>query len=267
MNKELKTTNWILFVIMILLVTIASFTGWISASLYSHNTSDLIIRSRFYDLAVLSIAIPVSLITLIYSLKNNPKANILTLGITVYILFSYVVTVFTINQNMLFLIYVTIISFGAFYLVKKFHLILDSNKIQMPNRLIKWISMILLFSAISGFGYWIVDSIIWLTSHHGDNENTSVKVPQVIDMAFALPFTIYGAIKMWRGKKNGMLISLIMLVFFILIGFSVIIMELGFSIQTKTELDYGKVISYSIISALNLTMSIVAYRKLTIERD
>lgn len=267
MKKEQKKTNWILFVIIIFLVVTASFTGWNSDSLYSNNTSDVIIRSRFYDLSILSLVIPISLIVLIYSLKNFNKANILTLGITIYILFTYIVTIFTINQNVFFLIYIAIISFGAFYFAKGFNLICDSNNIQFPNGLIKWVALTLLFSAISGFGYWAFDALASLTLKQGVNDNSSVKAPQVIDMAFALPFTIYGAIRLWRSKKDGMLISLIMMIFFVLIGFSVICMELGLSIQTKTELDYGKIISYSVISILNLTISLRAYRIVKIDRN
>jgi hypothetical protein len=96
-------------------------------------------------------------------------------------------------------------------------------------------------------------------------ETLHIKVPQIFDMAFVLPFTIYGATRFLRNKKDGILISLIAMIFFTFIGLSVVIMETGFSANTNTEMDYGKVYSYSFISMINLIITILAYRKLRIE--
>ena len=266
MKKELIKSNGILFSIMIILVGIASLTGWIRESIYSNNTTELIIRFRFYDLSLLSITISISLISLLFSSRYYTKTKIMTLGITVYILFSYSVTIFTINQNSLFLIYIAIISLCAFYFAKEFILMVNSKQFEIDKQTIRWMALITIFSAVSGFGYWIVDSIIALTLQQSELEKLQVKVPQVLDMAFFLPFTIYGANRMWRGKKDGILISLTMMTFFILIGLSVIIMEIGLSVKTMSELDYGKVISYTVIFILNLIMSVSAYKKLTINK-
>lgn len=263
MKTVSEKTHSILFLVLLILVFIVSTIGWINDSIYSNNTAELQIKSRFYDLSILIFAIPFSLITLLFLFRDYTKARILTLGITVYILFSYSVIIFTINQNKLFLIYIAIVSSGAFYFTNEFYSFNDSNIVQLPKGLIKWVALTLLFSAVSGFGYWIVDSLIFLTTQQNEFVNLPVKAPQVFDMALALPFTIYGAIKLWKGEKNGTLISLIMMIFFILIGLSVISMELGLSKKANVEFDFGKVISYSVISLLNLIMTIIAYRKFT----
>ena len=96
-------------------------------------------------------------------------------------------------------------------------------------------------------------------------ESGFVNPPQVFDMAFVLPLTVYGAIQILRSRKDGILISLATLVFFVLIGISVIIMEIALVVHTGIELDYGKVSSYSFISVINAITLVLAYRKIKTE--
>ena len=122
-----------------------------------------------------------------------------------------------------------------------------------------------MFSAIFGFGYWLYDALCSLLTQSDEIGKLQVNVPQVFDMAIVLPFTIYGAIRLLRYKKDGILISLTTMIFFIFIGLSVIIMEIGLSANTRIEMDYGKVYSYSFISMINIISTVLTYRKLKIE--
>lgn len=266
MNKPFVKTHWILFALIILLVVFSAIIGWVSETLYSNNTPDLAIKSTYYDLSILIIVLPVSLTALILSIFNNQRARLFTLGLTVYLIFSYGVTIFTCRQNNIFLIYIAILTISAFYFIKGFAEIYSTFSGTINKRISKFVSISLLFSAISGIWFWLFDAISALSIH---NNEMLVKAPQVLDMAFVLPFTIYGAIRLWRNKADGILISSIMMIFFVFIGISVIIMELGLSVKTGIEIDYGKVYSFSFISLLNIIITILTYRKLLlrIEKD
>ena len=85
-----------------------------------------------------------------------------------------------------------------------------------------------------------------------------------LDMAFILPSTIYGAINLWQNKDRGIWISVIMMIFFVLIGLSVITMEIGLMSKTGAELDAGKVYGFAFTALLNLIMLILTYSKLSI---
>jgi len=258
-------SHWILFVFILVLVIFAALTGWISEVLYQNNPADLIIKLKYYDLSLLVIVSPIIMISLILSIRNNKRARIFSLGLTVYLVFSYGVTLFICSQNSLFLIYVVILSLCAFYFTKGFSEIYNTTTFRINKNISKIASIVLLFSAISGFGYWLSDAISTLLAKGDEIDILHANAPQVFDMAIVLPFTIYGAIRFLRFEKDGILISLTTMIFFIFIGISVIIMEIGLSLNTKIEMDYGKVYSYSFISMINIIITVLTYRKLKLE--
>ena len=266
--KEMKYANnyRVLFVLIIALAILSTLVGLICNNFYQNALFDLTIKARFYDLALLVIVIPICLITEILIVKKNDLSMIFSLGITVYLFFSYGVTVFTYNQNILFLVYISILVLCSFFFIQGFFEA-DKTILFVINRKDKVIAAsILLFSAISGFGYWLVDAVILTFQTLSITESLNVKPPQVFDMVFTLPFSIYGSIRLLRNKNDGVLISMIMTVFFIFIAISVVIMEVGYSLYTRTELDYGKIISYFVITALNIINALNLYRKVGIER-
>lgn len=267
MNKPFYKKHRVIFILIILLVLASAIAGWISDTLYINNAPDLIIKLRYYDLSLLIIVLPLSLIAFILSTLNNQPARLFTLGLTVYLIFTYCVTIFTCRQNNLFLIYIAILSLSAIYFYKGF---IEINKTFLyweDKKLSKFVSISLLFSAISGFGYWLIDAINSLTFSTNDIIGFDVKTPQVLDMAFVLPFTIYGAVKLWKNKVEGAIISSIMMIFFVFIGISVVIMEFALTAETGIELDYGKVYSFSFISLLNIILTFLTYRKVSFRTE
>jgi len=260
-NQKHINPQWILFAFILTLVISTALTGWFSDTLYQNNPTDLIIKLRYYDLSLLVVVLPVSLIALALSIRNNKRARIFSLGLTFYLIFSFAVTIFTCSQNSLFLVYVAIIFLCFLYLTKGFLETYNTTSITIPKNISKIASMVLLFSAIFGFGYWLSDAVSALLSQSDENEFVYVYAPQVFDMAIALPLTAYGAIRFWRLRKDGILISLIMMIFFIFIGISVIIMEIGLSANTNAEMDYGKVYGYDFTTLMNIFITIFVYRK------
>jgi len=249
------------FASILVLVLFSALIGWLSESLYANNPPELLVKLVYYDLSLLTVALPIGLIAFIFSLFNNQGARLFTLGWTIYIVFSFVVTLFTSYQNNLFLVYIAIITLGGFYFIHG----LSDFKLRLSGILhrkaAKLISIALLFSAVIGMGFWMSDAINALS--HPD-KNLHVKTPQVLDMAFILPFTVYGAIKLWQNKPIGIWISATVMVFFVLIGLSVITMEIGLVVKTGAELDAGKVYGFAFTAALNLIIMILTYTKLTI---
>jgi hypothetical protein len=153
----------------------------------------------------------------------------------------------------------------VFYFTKGFSEIYTATSFSIKKPVSKIAAIVLLFSAISGFGYLLMDAIDALSAESGEMELLHVNPPQVFDMAIVLPLTIYGAIRMLRSKKDGILISLATMIFFVFIGISVVSMEIGLSSTTGMEMDYGKVFSYSFISAINILITVLAYRTLKAE--
>ncbi len=262
MNKPYINTHWILFLLILLLVGVAASVGLISETIYSNNAHDLIVKFKFYDLSLLALVLPVSLIALILTILNNQRAQLFTLGLTAYFIFSYCVTIFLSRQNDLFLIYIFIITLSIFYFLNVFTDIYSTFTGNIKKRLSKFVVISLLFSGISGMLFWLSEAVNILLN---PNSEMFVNAPQVIDMAIFLPLTIYGAIRLLKNRPNGIWISSIMMVFFVFIGISVIMMEVGLLMKTNTGMDIGKVYSFTFISALNIIITVLTYRNISMK--
>lgn len=249
------------FASILSLVLFTALMGWLSVSIYVNNAPDLIIKLVYYDISLLTVAMPIGLIALICSLYTNQRARLFTLGWTVYIVFSFVVTLFTSHQNNLFLAYIAIIALGGFYFVLGFSDMNSTFSVTLDRKTSRIVSISLLFSALIGSVFWLSDAINALSL---PNMDLYVKAPQVMDMAFILPLTIYGAIGLWRNKARGIWISAVVMIFFVLIGTSVIMMEFGLAANTGAEIDAGKVYGFTFTILLNLIITILTYRKLSI---
>jgi len=260
-------THWILFALIQVLLVGAALTGWSSETVYQNNPADLIIKLKYYDLSLLVIVAPISLIVLILSVLGHKRARIFSLGMSIYLAFSYGVTLFICSQNSLFLVYVAIISLCLFYYVKGFIEIYTRTLFKIDKKFLKIASVVLLFSGISGLVYLLMDAISSLLVQRDEIGVLPVFAPQVFDMAIVLPFTIYGAIKLLKSKKDGILISLTTMIFFIFIGISVATMDIAYAAITDTVIDHGKVYSYTFISMINLVIAVISYRKLRIEES
>lgn len=254
--------QWVLFALILILVFSTALVGWLSNTLYSNNPATLLIKLRYYDLSLLLIFCPAGVVGLILSILKNQRARLFSLGLTVYILFSYCVTIFTCQQNIFFLIYVTILVLCVFYFLEVFSNIFTSFSGTINHKLKVFVSISLLYSAISGLVFLLADAINSLVHHSSDNQ---VNAPQVFDLAFMLPLTIYGVVRLLRKKDNGIWLTSIMMIFFVFIGISVVTMEFGLSIEAGAELDAGKVYGFSFVSILNLIVAIFTYRNLSIK--
>ena len=263
MDKGFVKTHWILFLPIILLVFLAAITGWMDETLYANNDPNLRIKLVYYDLSLLAIILPLSLIFFILSVQKNLRARLFTLGLTVYLLFSYVVTLFTCAQNNFFLVYISILTLSTSYLIKgliEFHGILPDAIDKRTSRIV---SIALLFSGISGAIFLLSNAITALVT---PSNETMVNAPQVLDLAFILPITLYGGVRLWKNKKDGILISSIMMIFFVFIGISVVMMEIGLLVRAGIEIDEGKVYSFSFVSLLNMFTTAMMYRKLSFSK-
>lgn len=264
LNRNKK--NWIsFFPIIIILVLVASATGWFVEDFYNNNSTVMAIKFRVYDLVLMTLIFPLSVVMFLLARSGRVWAKEFMLGILIYLAFSYGLIVFNCYQNQLFLIYIAIFSLCVFSTIIGFLDMAKSIKNPPKLKLIKIISIVLLFNAIAGYGFWLSDAIEALirgeVSQTIAGTNLPVNAAQVLDIGFMLPLTIFGAIKLWKYQSDGITISAMMLVFFILIGISVISMEIGLLIN-GLEMDISKLYGFGTITVLSIIMTVFTYRVL-----
>ena len=147
--------------------------------------------------------------------------------------------------------------------------IAKSIKKPSKSKLIRIISIVLLFNAISGYQFWLSDAIEALFKGEVSQTIAGVGIftnaAQILDIGIMLPLAFVGAIKLRRRRSDGLVISAMMLVFFMLIGISVMAMELGL-LRNGFALDPGKTYGFGFVTALSLVMTVLTYRALAMVR-
>jgi Na+/proline symporter len=232
---------------------------------YNNNSSLISIKFRVYDLVLLTLVLPLSVVMFFIARTGRVWAKEFVLGILIYLAFSYGLNVFNCYQNQLFIIYIAIFSLCVFSTIIGFSDIAKSIKKPSALKLLKVISIVLFFNAISGYGLWLSDAVEALikgeVSQTIAGMNLPTNVAQVLDIGFMLPLAIVGAIKLWKYQSDGMVISAMMLVFFMLIGISVVSMEFGLMIN-GLEMDPSKVYGFGTVTLISTIMTVFIFRAL-----
>lgn len=81
--------------------------------------------------------------------------------------------------------------------------------------------------------------------------NLPVSVVHVFDMAFALPLIFIGAIRLFKGRMSGLVISAIMTAFVFLVCIGVLGMELALQFH-RMPVDAGKLYSFYVLTPLSI---------------
>lgn len=260
MNKK----NWIYFFpVIIILVLVASTIGWFVEGFYNDNSNLMAIKFQVYDLVLMTLIFPLSVVMFFFALKGRIWAKEFILGILIYLAFSYGLNAFNCYQNQLFLAYIAIFSLSVFSTIIGFLDMAEKIKKPSKSKLIKIISIALLINVVGGYQFWLEDAIQALISGEVSQTISGFNIPanaaQVLDIGFMLPLTLVGAILLWKYRSKGMVISAMMLVFFVLIGISVLSMEFGLLVN-GFEMDYGKIYGFGFITVLSIIMTVLTYR-------
>jgi hypothetical protein len=257
--------NWIsIFPIIIVLVIAAAASGWFIEEIYIKDSALMAVNFRSFDLVLLVLITPLSIVMLILAYTGRSWARVFVLGIIMYLAFTYGINVFSCHQNHLFLIYIALLGLCVVSIARGFPDIAQIIDTSSKTVLMRVLSITILFIALAGYVYWLSDAIGALFNGESTQnlieKNIPVNVAQVLDMAFMLPFAIFGAIKLLKYHSEGLVISAVMLVFFMLIGMSVVTMEIRLSRITGSEMDFAKVYSYGFITVLSLVVTFFTYR-------
>jgi hypothetical protein len=243
---------------------IAAASGWFIENLYEGDSALMAVKFRFNDLVLLTLITPLSVLMLILAFTGRLWARVFVLGIIMHVAFSYGITVFNSRQNHLFLMYIALLGLCVFSIVRGFPDTTQNVKKPSKSVLLRVTSVAIIFIAAIGFIYWLIEAVIAITnggpSQFVNEMNLPVNAAQVLDMAFMLPLALYGGIKLWKYHSEGLFTTAVMLIFFMLIGISVVVMEIGLIRVAGLKMDFSKIASYSFISVLSLILTVFTYR-------
>jgi hypothetical protein len=256
--------NFSLFPVVLVLTAFLAATGWLVDSVYARELPFMRIKSQVIDAILLLVVVPIGFVLYYLIRKKNVWAKLFAVGLLVYLLFFIGFNTFNLHFNRLFLLYILVISISSFVLMREIQDLIGSvgRLEKLPRRCL--ISIVILFIALSGFGFWLSEVVPALISDTIPQSIQESKVPVnaacVFDLAFMLPIMTIGAIKLWKKEVMGLVISLVMLSWLVLTSISVVGMEIGLKLAGLV-FDPGKMISVGFNGTLGVILIWIIRRK------
>ena len=169
------------------------------------------------DVVILMVAIPILVASIILAARGSWKAQIVWSGTLSYILYNSVFFAFDIAFNPLFLLYIASLSLSLWSIVALLIQVdVDEMRARFATNLpVRIFAIYILVPSVFFFFTWmsqIVPAMFEPTTPgflHGTNMLTSPV--HVLDLGFALPLGILGAVWLWQRKSWGYLLVGLML--------------------------------------------------------
>jgi len=169
------------------------------------------------DVVILFVAIPTLVISMLLTVRGSLRAQIIWAGTLSYILYNAVLFAFDVAFNSLFLLYVATLSLALWSLVALLvHLDVESIRARFASKMpVRAFASYLLLISVLFLVTWmrqILPALFETTTPaflHGTNMLTSPV--HVLDLGFALPLGILGAVWLWQRKGWGYLLAGLML--------------------------------------------------------
>ncbi|MCS6846837.1 MAG: hypothetical protein RMN52_03885 [Anaerolineae bacterium] len=165
----------------------------------------------------LTIAIPVLVISMIRAAQGSYRAQIIWLGALGYILYNAAIFAFAVAFNPLFLLYVASLSLSLWAIVALLiHMDVGEIRARFASNLpVRFFAIYVLVASALFFFTWmrqIIPAMFVPTKPaflHGTDLLTSPT--HVLDLGFALPLSVLGAVWLWQRKSWGYLLVGMML--------------------------------------------------------
>ena len=213
-----------------ILMSVASAAGVFLPSTYARETASWAMQGQGQDLANLFVVFPAMLIALHFAFRRSVRATLVTLGLLIYIVYSYVLCAFSISFGPLFPVYVAVLGLSAFAL---FGSVIHMDRIEVSRllganpkvNLVSW--LLLAFSVLFTFQWMseIIPALFSATALKGVVEiGAPVNPVHVLDVAFILPGMIATAVSLRKRGPLGLLFAAPLLTFSAAMGVAILAM-------------------------------------------
>jgi hypothetical protein len=223
MTKKQYTILAALTLPMLLLMGLVSWIGFFNEEVYARELPSFAAQGAGQDFVNLFIGGPVMLLSLLIMRKGSRVASWIFGGMAFYYLYSYIIYVFGLHYNGLFLAYCAVLALSTYILVFwiHFHAMQDVRDwfIKLPPTRLTG-GFILLISVLF-YLIWLKDLVPPLLQGEvptGVAENNYLINPvHAIDLSFALPGLIIVSILLFRKHPLGLLLTPVVLVFIVIL--------------------------------------------------
>lgn len=262
-NTKILSILTILLSISLVLVSIA---GAFFPGTYVRDSPSMGAQGVGQDLVDLFIAVPLLLISFYYTERGSRMASLIYGGTLFYIAYSFIIYCFGVNFNQFFLLYCLTLSLSLYAFV-----IHVSDLRQKPveewfeGAPVKLVSIYLLIVAIVFYVLWLKSIVPAILQNEIPKEVSDYGLPvnpvHVIDLAFALPGLIIGAVLIWRKQRLGYIISSFALVFMIMLTLALAAMVLVLVVREISE-DFTVAFVFAVLTVTSILISVLLFKRL-----
>lgn len=250
------------------LIAVTSIYGLHNSNAYILETANWAAQSRAQDLINLFIVVPILLVSAILAYKKSLAAYLIWLGNLAFIIYSFILYVFFVHFNAMFLLYSAILGATVYLLIYSLVSVdLEKIKASIPlsAKLIKIISIFM--TALGGLFYlvWLKDIIPSLLGSKVPNSITEAGLVTngvyVIDIAILLPALILSGYYLRKNKAIGYVLTGMLLPFSLIMMISIafIIYYLGIK---GLPTDSNVLSVFGFLSLLTLIITVLYYNNI-----
>jgi len=185
---------------------------------YSYMSAELAPQGIAQDFITLFLALPVLLISLVYSLKGSVRGKLVHTGVTSYLFVTYLFYLAMGTYSYLFLVYVILLGSTAASLTLG---MLSLGQIDLPGQLkqqapVKAAGSFLIFNGLAIGLLWlgrVVPPLIDGTIYPEGLDHYTTMIVQGFDLALLLPLSIVSGFLLYQRNEAGILLGIVYLVF------------------------------------------------------
>jgi len=210
-----------------LLVGMVSIVGIYSPNFYINETLNWQVQSLGQDIIDLVLIVPILITTALLTIKNRTIGTFLWAGVIIYLIYTFVIYSFDVKFNKLFIAYCLTLGLSFYSFSYFIYIQLGEPAILKIEKsaVRKVIGIYFIVIAILFYFLWLselVPSIIdGITPKILLEAGLPTNPVHVLDLAIILPGIFIIGILLLRNKKFGLIMTPVMLVFFILMDITI----------------------------------------------
>jgi hypothetical protein len=263
--KYLKILR-ILTILLSISLALVSIAGAFFPETYARDHPSMAAQGVGQDLVDLFIAMPLILISYYYASRGRRLAVLIYGGTLGYILYSFIIYSFGVHFNRFFLLYCLTLSLSLYAFIL---LISDLKQQHVENWFsktpVKLLSVYLIVVAVIFYALWL-KSIVPAIIQNGIPADVAdygllVNPVHIIDMVFALPALIIGAVLIRQRKGLGYIITSFALVFMVLLTMALAAMVIMLLVREISE-DFTLAIVFAVLALTSILFSVLLFRSM-----
>jgi hypothetical protein len=271
---ELKQARLLigLALVMTLALAIASYYGAFVSATYARDSASMGAQGMGQDMFDLFVVVPLLMISLAFTLRDNRIAFFLFSGTVLYVLYSYVIYAFGVHFNSLFLLYCVLLGTSLYsFLLAVFKL--KGMQVQRwfgDRAPIRATGVYLIVTALLFYLLWLKDVVPAIVNNSlpatvADN-GLLVNPVHVLDIAVALPGLVITAVLLLRKHELGYIFAPILLVFTVLLALALIAMVIVLKVRGISE-DISVAGIFVILAAISAALLYLFLGSMRVEGD